>query len=104
MPGTCYNQRPIVAKGDRADKGEILADGSSMENGEIGIRPKSTSSLQWHGKVYNLWDAIIMSDVWLKMMSTLLSILKNMNQKLVTQNLGPEEITRELPNVWRRMH
>ena len=58
--GTCYNQRPIVEKGDRVEKGEILADGSSMEQGEMALGQNPlVAFMTWEG--YNYEDAIIMS-------------------------------------------
>src|SRR5699024_2184047 len=59
--GTCYNQRPIVSQGDRVTKGEILADGPSMEKGELALgRNVLVAFMTWDG--YNYEDAIIMSE------------------------------------------
>ena len=59
--GTCYNQRPIVSVGDRVEKNEILADGPSMEKGELALgRNVLVAFMTWDG--YNYEDAIIMSE------------------------------------------
>ena len=59
--GTCYNQRPIVSVGDEVVKGEILADGPSMEKGELALgRNVMVGFMTWDG--YNYEDAIIMSE------------------------------------------
>src|SRR5699024_4961048 len=59
--GTCYNQRPIVKEGDHVTKGEVLADGPSMEKGELALgRNVLTAFMTWEG--YNYEDAIIMSE------------------------------------------
>ncbi|RIM28948.1 DNA-directed RNA polymerase subunit beta, partial [Staphylococcus cohnii] len=59
--GTCYNQRPIVASGDVVTKGEILADGPSMELGEMALgRNVVVGFMTWDG--YNYEDAVIMSE------------------------------------------
>ena len=59
--GTCYNQRPIVSVGDHVVKGEILADGPSMEKGELALgRNVLVAFMTWDG--YNYEDAIIMSE------------------------------------------
>ena len=58
--GTCINQRPIVKHGERVERGDILADGPSMENGELALGQNVTIAfMTWHG--YNYEDAIIMS-------------------------------------------
>src|SRR5699024_5455134 len=59
--GTCYNPRPIVQKGERVEKGDILADGPSMEKGELALgRNTLVAFMTWEG--YNYEDAIIMSE------------------------------------------
>src|SRR5699024_2165155 len=58
---TCYNQRPIVSNGDRVTKGECLADGPSMEKGELALGANTlVAFMTWDG--YNYEDAIIMSE------------------------------------------
>lgn len=96
--GTCYNQRPIVSVGDRVTKGEILADGPSMEKGELALgRNVLVAFLNWDG--YNYEDAIIMSERLVKDdVYTSIHIEEYESESRDTK-LGPEEITRDIPNV-----
>jgi DNA-directed RNA polymerase subunit beta len=96
--GTCYNQRPIVAVGNRVTKGEILADGPSMELGELALgRNVLVAFLNWDG--YNYEDAIIMSERLVKDdVYTSIHIEEYESESRDTK-LGPEEITRDIPNV-----
>jgi DNA-directed RNA polymerase subunit beta len=96
--GTCYNQRPIVAVGDRVTKGEILADGPSMELGELALgRNVLVAFMTWDG--YNYEDAIIMSERLVKDdVYTSIHIEEYESESRDTK-LGPEEITRDIPNV-----
>ncbi len=95
---TCLNQRPIVFKGDRVVAGQILADGSATEGGEIALGQNVLIAyMPWEG--YNYEDAILISerlvydDVY-----TSIHIEKFELEARQTK-LGPEEITREIPNV-----
>jgi DNA-directed RNA polymerase subunit beta len=96
--GTCYNQRPIVSVGDRVTKGEILADGPSMELGELALgRNVLVAFMTWDG--YNYEDAIIMSERLVKDdVYTSIHIEEYESESRDTK-LGPEEITRDIPNV-----
>jgi DNA-directed RNA polymerase subunit beta len=96
--GTCYNQRPIVAVGNRVTKGEILADGPSMELGELALgRNVLIGFINWDG--YNYEDAIIMSERLVKDdVYTSIHIEEYESESRDTK-LGPEEITRDIPNV-----
>jgi len=96
--GTCYNQRPIVKVGDRVVKGEILADGPSMELGELALgRNVLVAFMTWDG--YNYEDAIIMSERLVKDdVYTSIHIEEYESESRDTK-LGPEEITRDIPNV-----
>ena len=96
--GTCYNQRPIVAVGDHVTKGEILADGPSMELGELALgRNVLVGFVTWDG--YNYEDAIIMSERLVKDdVYTSIHIEEYESESRDTK-LGPEEITRDIPNV-----
>lgn len=96
--GTCYNQRPIVKVGDRVVKGEILADGPSMEKGELALgRNVLVAFMTWDG--YNYEDAIIMSERLVKDdVYTSIHIEEYESESRDTK-LGPEEITRDIPNV-----
>ncbi len=96
--GTCYNQRPIVSVGDRVVKGEILADGPSMDKGELALgRNVLVAFMTWDG--YNYEDAIIMSERLVKDdVYTSIHIEEYESESRDTK-LGPEEITRDIPNV-----
>lgn len=96
--GMCYNQRPIVSVGDEVEKGEILADGPSMEKGELALgRNVLVAFMTWDG--YNYEDAIIMSERLVKEdVYTSIHIEEYESESRDTK-LGPEEITRDIPNV-----
>ena len=95
---TCINQKPIVKVGEEVEKGDILADGPSMENGELALGQNVTIAyMTWYG--YNYEDAIIMSE---RMVSddVYTSIhLEEYDIDCRDTKLGPEEITRDIPNV-----
>jgi len=96
--GTCYNQRPIVKKGDRVKKGEVLADGPSMENGELALgRNVLVAFMTWEG--YNYEDAIIMSENLVKEDVYTSIHIEEYEAEARDTKLGPEEITRDIPNV-----
>ncbi len=96
--GTCYNQRPIVSLGDRVDASEILADGSSMENGEMALGQNVlVAFMTWEG--YNYEDAIIMSERLVKDDVYTSVHIEEYESEARDTKLGPEEITREIPNV-----
>ncbi len=96
--GTCYNQRPIVSQGDRVTKGEILADGPSMEDGELALgRNVLTGFMTWEG--YNYEDAIIMSERLVKDDVYTSIHIEEYESEARDTKLGPEEITRDIPNV-----
>ena len=96
--GMCYNQSPIVSVGDRVEKKEILADGPSMEKGELALgRNVLVAFMTWDG--YNYEDAIIMSERLVKDdVYTSIHIEEYESESRDTK-LGPEEITRDIPNV-----
>jgi DNA-directed RNA polymerase subunit beta len=96
--GTCINQRPIVNKGDRVEAGQVLVDSSSTEQGELALgRNVVCAFMSWRG--YNFEDAIIISDrlVWEDVLTSI-HIEKHEIEARDTK-LGPEEITRDIPNV-----
>jgi DNA-directed RNA polymerase subunit beta len=96
--GTCYNQRPIVSKGDRVVKGEILADGPSMEKGELALGQNVlVAFMTWEG--YNYEDAIIMSERLVKDDVYTSVHIEEYESEARDTKLGPEEITRDIPNV-----
>ena len=81
--GKNYNQTPIVRVGDRVDADEVLADGPSMEQGELALGQNPLIAfMTWDG--YNFEDAIAINERLVKEDVTLQFTLKNMNQKRVT--------------------
>ncbi|MGS0650282.1 DNA-directed RNA polymerase subunit beta, partial [Staphylococcus arlettae] len=96
--GTCYNQRPIIAKGNVVTKGEILADGPSMELGEMALgRNVVVGFMTWDG--YNYEDAVIMSERLVKDDVYTSIHIEEYESEARDTKLGPEEITRDIPNV-----
>ena len=95
---TCLNQRPIVRQGDRVIAGQVLADGSACEGGEIALGQNVLIAyMPWEG--YNYEDAILVSDRLVQDdLYTSVHIEKYEIEARQTK-LGPEEITREIPNV-----
>ena len=96
--GTCINQRPLVNKGQQIEAGQVLADSSATENGELALGQNVTVAfMSWEG--YNFEDAIILSS---RMVEddyfTSIHISKHEVEARDTK-LGPEEITRDIPNV-----
>lgn len=96
--GTSYNQRPIVREGDRVEKREILADGPSMEMGEMALgRNVLVAFMTWDG--YNYEDAIILSERLVKDDVYTSIHIEEYESDARDTKLGPEEITRDIPNV-----
>lgn len=96
--GTSYNQRPIVAEGDVVSKREILADGPSMELGEMALgRNVMVGFMTWDG--YNYEDAIILSERLVKDDVYTSIHIEEYESEARDTKLGPEEITRDIPNV-----
>ena len=96
--GTSYNQRTLVSKGEKVDKGDILADGPSMENGEMALgRNPLIAFTTFDG--YNFEDAVIMSERLVKDDVYTSIHIEEFESEARDTKLGPEEITRELPNV-----
>jgi len=96
--GTCINQRPLVNKGDRVESGQVLADSSATENGELALGQNVLCAfMSWGG--YNFEDAIILSSRLVEEDKfTSVHIAKHEVEARDTK-LGPEEITRDIPNV-----
>jgi DNA-directed RNA polymerase subunit beta len=96
--GTCINQRPLVNRGERVEAGQVLADSSATENGELALGQNVTVAfMSWEG--YNFEDAIILSSRMVEDdMFTSIHINKHEVESRDTK-LGPEEITRDIPNV-----
>ncbi len=96
--GTCYNQKPIIKVGDPVDKGEILADGPSMDGGELALgRNVLVGFMTWDG--YNYEDAVIMSERLVKDDVYTSIHIEEYECESRDTKLGPEEITRDIPNV-----
>ena len=100
--GTTINQRPIVKKGERVEKDEVIADGPSTELGEIALgKNLLVAFMTWEG--YNYEDAILISEE-LVIDDTLTSIhIEEYESEARDTKLGPEEITRDIPNVGEDM-
>ncbi len=96
--GTCINQRPIVKVGDRVDTEEIIADGPSCSQGEIALgKNVLIGFLTWEG--YNYEDAILLNERLVREdVFTSIHIEEHETESRETK-LGPEEITRDIPNV-----
>jgi len=96
--GTCISQRPVVNKGDRVEEGQLLANSSATEQGELALGQNILCAfMSWEG--YNFEDAIIISNRLLeKDKFTSIHIAKYEVEARDTK-LGPEEITRDIPNV-----
>jgi DNA-directed RNA polymerase subunit beta len=96
--GTCINQRPLINKGDRVEAGQVLADSSATENGELALGQNVLCAfMSWEG--YNFEDAIIISSRLVEEDKfTSIHITKHEVEARDTK-LGPEEITRDIPNV-----
>jgi DNA-directed RNA polymerase subunit beta len=96
--GTCFNQKPIVKKGDKVKKGDILADGPSTDHGELALgRNILVAFMPWNG--YNFEDAILISEKVLKEDIFTSIHIEEFETTARDTKLGPEEITRDIPNV-----
>jgi len=96
--GTCINQRPIISVGDKVNKGQVLADGPSTQQGEIALgKNPLIGFMAWEG--YNYEDAILISEK-LVMEDAYTSIhIEEYEADARDTKLGAEEITRDIPNV-----
>ena len=96
--GTCINQRPIVNEGDEVKKGQVICDGPSTDHGELALgKNVLVGFMPWEG--YNYEDAILISEE-LVIDDSLTSIhIEEYDAEARDTKLGPEEITREIPNV-----
>ena len=96
--GTCINQRPIINKGDRVEKGQVLVDSSSSEQGELALGQNVVCAfMSWRG--YNYEDAIIISSRLVESDSFTSIHIEKYEVEARDTKLGPEEITRDIPNV-----
>ena len=96
--GTSYNQRPLVQVGDKVDKDVIIGNGPSMEGGEMALGQNPlVAYMTWEG--YNFEDAVIMSERLVKDDVYTSIAIEEYESETRDTKLGPEEITREIPNV-----
>ena len=96
--GTCINHRPIIKTGDKVLKGQVLADGPSMELGELALGQNVlVGFMTWNG--YNYEDAVIMSERLVKEDVYTSIHIEEYSIECRDTKLGPEEITRDIPNV-----
>ena len=94
----CYNQRPIVFKGDRVEKGEVIADGPSTSNGELGLgKNPLIGFMTWEG--YNYDDAVLLSERLVQDDVYTSIHIEEYEAEARDTKLGPEEITRDIPGV-----
>ena len=95
---TCYNQRPIVKKGEQVHKGEIIADGPSTDKGEIALGKNLVVAFMTYNG-YNYEDAVILNERVVKD-DVLTSVHIEMKEiECRDTKLGPEEFTRDIPNI-----
>ncbi len=96
--GSCTNQRPIVKKGERIEANDIIADGPSTEQGELGLgRNTLIAFMPWEG--YNYEDAILISERLVQEDAFTSVHVEEHEAEARDTKLGPEEITRDIPNV-----
>ncbi|MGI5912493.1 MAG: DNA-directed RNA polymerase subunit beta [Syntrophomonadaceae bacterium] len=96
--GTCYNQRPIVNVGERVESGDVIADGPSTDMGELALgRNVLVAFMPWEG--YNYEDAILISEKLVKEDIFTSIHIEEYECEARDTKLGPEEITRDIPNV-----
>ncbi|MFN2937795.1 DNA-directed RNA polymerase subunit beta [Lachnospiraceae bacterium YH-ros2226] len=94
----CYNQRPIVFKGDHVEKGEVIADGPSTSNGELALgKNPLIGFMEWEG--YNYEDAVLLSENMVKYDVYTSIHLEEFEIEARDTKLGPEEITRDVAGV-----
>jgi len=95
---TCMTQKPLVRKGDAVHRGQVLADGPCTENGELALgRNVLVAFMPWRG--YNFEDAILLSEKLVKDDSYTSIHIEELEIEARDTKLGPEEITRDIPNV-----
>ena len=96
--GTCVNQKPLVVQGQRVKAGEIIADGPSTEMGELALgRNALIGFMTWEG--YNYEDAVLINENMLKTYKDTSIHIEEFECEARETKLGPEEITRDIPNV-----
>ncbi|MCD8036744.1 MAG: DNA-directed RNA polymerase subunit beta [Clostridiales bacterium] len=96
--GTCMNQRPIVNKGERIEAGRIIADGASTSDGELSLgKNPLIGFMTWEG--YNYEDAVLLSEKLVQEDVYTSVHIEEFEAESRDTKLGPEEITRDIPNV-----
>ncbi len=96
--GTCVNQRPIVAEGERVEKGQVIADGPATSNGEISLGKNALIGfMTWEG--YNYEDAVLLNEKLVREDMYTSIHIENYTIEARDTKLGTQEITREIPNV-----
>ena len=94
----CYNQRPIVFKGDRVEAGDVIADGPSTSNGEMALgKNPLIGFMTWEG--YNYEDAVLLSERLVQDDVYTSVHIEEYEAEARDTKLGPEEITRDIPGV-----
>ena len=94
----CYNQRPIVVKGERVEKGQVIADGPSTSNGEMALgKNPLIGFMTWEG--YNYEDAVLLSERLVQEDVYTSVHIEEYEAEARDTKLGPEEITRDIPGV-----
>ena len=96
--GTCVNQVPVVSQGQRVEKGEVLADGPAINNGEVSLgKNVLIGFMTWEG--YNYEDAVLISEKIVRDDVYTSIHIEEYETEARDTKLGPEEITRDIPNV-----
>jgi len=96
--GTCVNQRPIISQGERVEAGQIIADGPSTSQGEIALGKNALIGfMTWEG--YNYEDAVLLNERLVRDDVYTSIHIEEYSHEARDTKLGPEEITREIPNV-----
>ncbi len=96
--GSCMNHKPIVERGERVEKGQIIADGPATDQGELALgRNSLIAFMPWEG--YNYEDAILISEKLVKEDAFTSIHIEEHEAEARDTKLGPEEITRDIPNV-----
>jgi len=96
--GTCTNQRPIVDKGEKIKKGQVIGDGPATSNGELSLGKNALIGfMTWEG--YNYEDAVLLNENLVKQDKYTSIHIEDLETEARDTKLGPEEITRDIPNV-----
>ena len=96
--GTCTNQRPIVSVGQRVEKGEVIADGPAIDHGELSLGKNAlVGFMTWEG--YNYEDAVLINEKLVRDDVYTSIHIEEYETEARDTKLGPEEITRDIPNV-----